>query len=289
MTPSGHFHLVLTAEFPHNPRGRASPRRVATDHLYSLNEDAIEGVLKFVCRKKGLRDDRADEFCQWTRFRLIANDCGILRSFKGESSFKTFLVTVIQNKYRDWLDAEQGKFRVTAEAKELGPVAANLELLILRDKMPFDEAAQLLVSKGVATSLAQCDEVWGQLKRAPRRDLVSDEALENHQASPSLDPVEDEERQRLTRKVHAALVASIAALPPADNLILRLKYWDHVSVANIAKLQQTEQKPLYRRIEQLLKRLERDMAARGVTEDEVRDLFHGLGIDVEEFAHEGGK
>ena len=259
------------------------------DHPYTLNEDAIEGVLKFVCRKKGLRDDRADEFRQWTRFRLIANDCAILRSFKGESSFKTFLVAVIQNKYRDWLDSEQGKFRVTAEARELGPVAANLELLVLRDKLSFDEASQLLVSKGVAASVRECDEIWGQLKRSPRRDVVSDDYLENHQAGPSLDPVEDEERQRLTRKVHAALLAAIEALPPADNLILRLKYWDHVSVANIAKLQQTEQKPLYRRFEQLLKRLERDMVARGISEAEVRDLFNGLGIDVEEFAHEVGK
>jgi len=260
---------------------------VTTTHPYSLNEEAIEGVLKFVCRRKGLRDDRAEEFCQWTRLRLIDHDCAILRSFRGTSSFKTFLVTVIQNKYRDWLDAERGKFRVTVDARELGPVAVNLELFILRDKMPFDEAAQLLVSKGIATSVAHCDEVWAQLKRAARRQLIGDDVLENYQASPSVDPVEDEERQRLTRRVHDALLASVAALPPADNLILRLKYWDHVSVANIAKLQQTEQKPLYRRFEQLLKRLERDMIARGVSEHDIRDVFSGLGMDPEEFSGTG--
>lgn len=261
---------------------------MSTDHLYSLNEDAIEGVLKFVCRKKALRDDRADEFCQWTRLRLISNDCAILRSFKGQSSFKTFLVTVIQNKYRDWLDAEQGKFRVTADSKELGPVAVNLELLILRDKMPFEEAAQLLVSKGIASSINQCDEIWGQLKRADRRNFVSDEFLENQPASPSVDPVEDEERQRLTRKVQEALRSAVAALPPADNLILRLRYWDHVSIANIAKLQQIEQKPLYRRFEQLQKRLAEQLVASGVGRDDVREVFGGLGIDSENFEAGGG-
>jgi RNA polymerase sigma factor (sigma-70 family) len=262
---------------------------VPTDHLYSLNEDAIEGVLKFVCRKKALRDDRADEFCQWTRFRLIANDCAILRSFKGESSFKTFLVAVIQNKYRDWLDAEQGKFRVTADARELGPVAVNLELLILRDKMPFEEAAQLLLSKGIADSIAQCDGIWGQLKRAERRNFVSDEFLENQPAGPSVDPVEDAERQRLTRKVQEALRAAIASLPPADSLILRLRYWDHVSVANIAKLQQTEQKPLYRRFEQLQKQLAAQLVASGVGRDDLREVFSGLGIDPENLEGGGGK
>lgn len=288
MTPRGHFHLVPLLSFLNNRHAVGLPR-VTTYDPYLLNQDAIEGVLKFVCRKKGLHDDRADEFRQWTTFRLIANDCAILRSFKGDSSFKTFLVTVIQNKYRDWLDSEQGKFRVTVDAKALGPIAVNLELLALRDQMPYDEAAQLLVSRGIASSIKACDEVWAQLKRAERRRLVGEDALENRQASPSVDPVEHEERQRLARKVHAAMLACIAELPPADNLILRMKYWDHVSVANIAKTQQMEQKPLYRRIEQILKRLKRDLSARGISDTEIRDLFDGLGIDPDDFEDEGGK
>jgi len=262
---------------------------VDQDHPYSSNEDAIERILKFICRKEGLRDHLADDFCQWTRLKLIDNDSAILRSFKGEASFKTFLVTVIGNKYRDWLDSQYGKFRVTAKAKKLGPIATTLERLILRDQMPYEEAAQMLVSKGVARSIRECDEIWGQLDHHERRRFVSDELLENHQASPSVDPMEDEERQRLTRKVHALLVAVIAELPPEDSLILRLKYWDRVSVANIAKLQQTDQKPLYRRFEQLLKRLERDMVARGVSIDEIRHLFDGLGMNPDDFEDEGGK
>lgn len=253
------------------------------DHPYSLNEDAIEGILKFVCRKKGLRDDRADEFCQWTRLKLIENDCAILRSFKGNSTFKTFLSTVILNKYRDWLDYEQGKFRVTVDAKELGPVAVNLELLVLRDKVPYEEAVQLLISKGVAVSVKDCDEIWGQLKRAPRRDFLSEDALGDHKAAPDVDPVEHEEHLRLIQKAHAVLHDAIAALPPSDGLILKLKYWSEVSVACIAKTQLTEQKPLYRRFERLLKRLETDLLARGLTEEEIRELFDEVGIDPSEF------
>jgi RNA polymerase sigma factor (sigma-70 family) len=262
---------------------------VDQDHPYTLNEDAIEGILKFVCRKEGLRDHRADDFCQWTRLKLIENDCAILRSFKGDASFKTFLVTVIRNKYRDWLDHTHGKFRVTAKAKKLGLVAINLERMILRDQMSYGEATQLLASKGMAGSIEECDEIWGQLDQKERRHFVPDEFLENHEASPSVDPLEDAERQRLTRKVQDALMAAIAALPPQDNLILRLRYWDQVSVAEIAKLQQIEQKPLYRRFDQLLKRLERDMVARGVSSEEVRDLFDELGINPDDFSNEGGK
>lgn len=288
MPPAGYFRLVLTAEFPHN-LDAVEPLLVTTDHPYSLNEAAIEGVLRYICRKEGLRDDSAEEFSQWTRLKLIENDCAILRSFKGTCPFKNFLITVVLNKYRDWLDETKGKFRNTAEARRLGPIAINLERLVLRDHVPYEEAVELLLSRGIASARQQCHETWAQLKRAARRQLVPDDCLENRPAVPSADPVEDAERLELTRKVYAALTAALDALPPADNLIFRWKYWDHLTIAKIAKLQRIEQKPLYRRFEQLLKHLERELVSRGITHDEIRELFDDLGIDFEQFTDEGGK
>jgi RNA polymerase sigma factor (sigma-70 family) len=262
---------------------------VATDHPYSSNQDAIEAVLSYVCRQQRLSPDAADEFSQWTRLKLIEDDCAILRAFKGLSSFKTFMHQVISRKYRDWLDVERGKFRVTQEAKRLGPIATELERLVLRDKTPYDEAAQLLVSKGVAQSIKQCDEIWGRLKRAVRRHFVSDDELELRYPGPSIDPLEEAERRRLVEKVQDALHASLAALPAGDNLLFRWRFWDKFTVAQIAKRQGIEQKPLYRRYEQIYKQLERDLIARGITKAELGDLFGSDGIDFDSPDDEDGK
>jgi RNA polymerase sigma factor (sigma-70 family) len=254
---------------------------VATDNLYSEHAETIESVLAYIRRAHRLSADDGDEFASWSRLRLLENDCAILRKFQGLSSFKTFLVTVLQRLFLDWRIKEWGKWRPTADARRLGPVAIELERLVLRDDMEFEQAVQVLLSKGTAQSSGECDEIWGQLKQRPRRQRASSDELADLPAPPR-DVVEEEQRRVRAVAVVAALRKAIAALPPGDQLIVKLRFADRFTVARIAKLIDSEQKPLYRRYEQLWKQLRASMQACGVSEQDVRDLF-GEGF-MEDFA-----
>lgn len=262
---------------------------MGSHNLYSEYQDAIEAVLAFIRRRHRLTPDDGDEFSSWARLRLLENDCAVLAKFQGLSSFKTFIVSVISHLFQDWRNQQWGKWRPTAEARRLGPVAIELERLILRDKIDFDQASQLLVSKGLAESIRQCDELWSRLKRHVGREFVSIDTAHDVVVAPPPDPLDEEERRRLAARVLAAMHHALAQLPAADNLIFRLRYWDKVTVAKIAVMHGVEQKPLYRRYDRILDQLRKAMAAHGVTEAEIRELLDEIGVDWHEIATGGRK
>jgi RNA polymerase sigma factor for flagellar operon FliA len=278
MTRSGYSGLVLFFRFPHN--AHALPR-VAIHNLYSEHADTIESVLAYTRRAHRLSADDGDEFASWVRLRLLEDDCAILAKFRNLSSFKTFLVTVIQRLFLDWRIKEWGKWRPTADARRLGPVAIELERLVLRDHMEFEEASETLISKGTALSREESDRVWGELPRRPARQRASEQALDTIPApATSRDQIAVDEQQASAARARAALADAIPALTPQEQLIIRLRFQDGITVARIARLIGEEQKPLYRRIEQILARLRATLDAAGVTADEVRELLGNPVVEL---------
>lgn len=254
---------------------------MATQNLYSEHSDTIESVLAYTRRAHRLSADDGDEFSSWARLRLLEDDCAVLKKFRGLSTFKTFLVTVIQRLFLDWRIKEWGKWRPTADARRSGPVAIELERLVLRDHMEFDQAAATLISKGTATSREECDRVWGELPRRPSRQRTGEQALDSLPSpSRSGDSLVDEEQLARAGKAGTALAQAVPRLTPQEQLIIRLRFQDGVTVARIAQLIGEEQKPLYRRIEQILGRLRTHLTAAGVTAEEVRELLGNPAVEL---------
>ena len=254
---------------------------MATHTLYSEHADTIESVLAYTRRAHRLSADDGDEFSSWARLRLLEDDGAILRKFQGLSTFKTFLVTVIQRLFLDWRIKEWGKWRPTADARRLGPVAIGLERLVGRDGIEYEEAVETLLSKGTALTRDECDRIWGELPRRGARRRTGEEVL-NHVAAPATarDPIAIEEEHASAHRAGAALAEALPALTPQEQLIIRLRFQDGFTVARIAQLIGEEQKPLYRRIEQILARLRATLTAAGITADEVRDLLGNPVVEL---------
>jgi RNA polymerase sigma factor (sigma-70 family) len=254
---------------------------LATQDLYSEHSDTIDSVLAYTRRAHRLSADDGDEFSSWARLRLLENDCAVLKKFRGLSTFKTFLVTVIQRLFLDWRIKEWGKWRPTADARRLGPVAIELERMVLRDHMEFDQAAETLVSKGTAISREECDRTWGELPRRPSRQRTGEQALD---AIPSpvvaRDSVVVDEQIASADRAGTALAQAISSLMPQEQLIIRLRFQDGVTVARIAQLIGEEQKPLYRRIDHILTRLRATLTEAGVTAEAVRDLLGNPVVEL---------
>lgn len=230
-----------------------------------------EKVITSLARRRCLSLDEQEDFSSWARLRLVEKGDAILERFQGQSTLSTYLATVALNLFRDYRVAKWGKYRPSAAAKRLGTVAVRLEMLIVRDGLVFDEAVEVLRrNEGALKSAEELEAIAAQLPhRAPRR-FEGEETLAQ---VPSRDRADDRalrgEAIEAARRVGEALREGLLTLPGEDRVILKLHLQDGFSVADVARTLHLEQKPLYRRIEQLTQRLRQEMEARGIRREDV--------------------
>jgi len=256
---------------------------VAAHDLYLSHRDVIERALASVCRRHHLAVPDAEDFSSSFHVHLMEDDCAILKKFQGRSSIQTYLVTVISHFFQDWRNARWGKWRPSAEAKRLGPVAVQLETLLVRDRVSFDAACELLKTQDAATaSRAELEAMASRFPHRARRSFVSDEEVEALEAPGTRADDRLMERDASAAAVRASglLRAALDALPAQDRLIVRMLVGDDMSIADIARTLKLEQKPLYRRVERLLGDLRSRLEQDGLSANDVADLLAHRGFDA---------
>ena len=95
---------------------------------FADHADLIQAVLAYVARGHRLTPDAADEFSSWAHLKLLGDDRAILRKFKGQSSLRTYLVTVIQRLYLDWRVHEWGKWRPSSSDATMTAERSDVQL-----------------------------------------------------------------------------------------------------------------------------------------------------------------
>jgi RNA polymerase sigma factor for flagellar operon FliA len=240
----------------------------------------IERVIAFVSHRHRLTADMADDFASAVKLKLIENDYAILRGFQGRSSLQTYLTVVIQRCFLDLRAAAWGKWRPSAEAKRLGPLAVQLEQLQTRDRMTFEEACETLCARHADVSRQMVFDLSAKLPaRTPRR-FESEEQLANVTVEAEAETLPDrEERRELAGRLEKAMTAALGALSAQDRLVLQLRFADGLSVADIARALKLDQKPLYRRVDRLLDDLRQRLEDAGLRPSEVRDALAEPGFD----------
>lgn len=257
----------------HGASPAASPTAAPTpERLFRANLQVIEAVIRHVASRNRLSPDEREEFASEVRLRLIDNDYDIFRRFEHRSSLKTYLVTVIQRLFLDFRNKAWGKWRPSAEARRLGPVATRLERLTTRDGLTFDEAVNVLqTNEGVPASREELHEIYERLPvRTPRR-FVGEQALDEvlAPAATTEDALVARERAEVVARAQQALDRALARLPAQDQAIVRLRYADGKTVAQISRFMQLEQKPLYRRVNRIREELRTALEADGVSAEDV--------------------
>ncbi|HKH44782.1 MAG TPA: sigma-70 family RNA polymerase sigma factor [Thermoanaerobaculia bacterium] len=235
----------------------------------------IKQVATHVCRRHGFSREDTDEFVSLAQVKLIEDDYAIFRKYKEKSKLSTYLNVVIQNLFRDHLNHLWGKWRPSQEAKRLGPLAIQLERLMSRDRLSFNEACETLrTNHHVEASVEELAELAAKLPhRAPPRRMESEETLENH-PSQELTPderLESQEAEARWQEIIEILKDVLKQLPAEDALLVKMSC--ELKVSEIARQLKLDQKPLYRRLEKILNALRQELERRGVRADEVRGLL----------------
>lgn len=260
--------------------------------LYEAHLELVEDVLRRVASRRCLSADEAEDFVSWARLRLLEDDCAALAKFRGRSSFKTYLVTVVQNLFRDYRISKWGKWRPSAKARRLGVVAVRLERMVHRDGIGFDEAAETLRrNHGVEASVSELAELVGELPpRVPHRE-VGEAPLDTVAEDGRVEArIRNGERAELVERAEAALAGALRALDPEDRLVLKMRFEDGFTVATIARTLGLEQKPLYRRIARSLGSLRSGLEERGVAREAVTELLGWSRLDLDvDYGVSGGE
>src|SRR5262249_35770592 len=156
---------------------------------------------------------------------------------------------VLVNLFRDYRNMCWGRWRPSAAAKRFGPIAIRLEELLYREAHGLREAGQILRSAGADLSDAEIAQLAA---RTPSRPLLRELSL---QASDDLGATIADANARPAEtapeleSLEITLRSLLNDLTPEDALIVKLRFWSGMSVADIARSLQLKQKPLYRRIE----------------------------------------
>src|ERR1700743_405094 len=119
---------------------------MSAEDLFITQLRRIDAVAVHVCRRNRVGPSDMEEFAAHVRLKLIEGDYAIIRKFKGESTFGTYITTVIARLFFQYRVQMWGKWRPSAEAKRLGQKGVLLEQLLTRDGYSFDEACQILTT-----------------------------------------------------------------------------------------------------------------------------------------------
>ncbi len=223
----------------------------------------IEALLRQLSRRKRLCADESEDFYSHVMLQLLAGDCRILRSFSGRSSLKTYLTVVLHRLFLDYRVKKWGKWRPSAAARRLGPIAVELDQLMNRDGMSQFEAVESL-SRRDGTSRTDLEALADQLPIRCRPQNVGDASLSHLEAPQRADKeAMDIERAELAERIRIALNGALSKLKPEDRMILALRF-EGITVVDIANQLGFGVKHLYRRVHRSLKMLRRSLEARGI-------------------------
>ena len=216
------------------------------ESIFLANLGLIDRLIALIGRRHALSPSDAEEFGAWAREKIIDDDYAVIRKFGGRSSLSTYLTTVLVNLFRDYRNARWGRWRPSAEAKRHGPMGVRLEELIYRDGHPVREAVQILQSIGAPLSDGELHRLAASLPARRGHSEVSIDSVEA--ASVVVSPCTEHDADDMLVLEHL-LHSLVASLPADDAVIMRMRFWNEMSLAEIARTLRVYQKPLYRRLD----------------------------------------
>lgn len=219
--------------------------------------------------------------------KLVDDDYAVLRRFEGRSSLSTYLISVIQRAFFDFQIKRWGRWRPSAMARHLGPLAVELERLVHHEERSLDETCAILeVASGRPVDRQQLSSMLAQLPVRLHRRTVGTERLAEVPA-----PFGDAdtglvaaERQETARRAEKHLAEALASLAPDDRLIVRLAFVKGLTISAIAKMLGLNRRRLYRVLTRCLGTMRAHLEACGLAASTVAGVLGdpAVRIDVAE-------
>lgn len=243
----------------------------------------IEHIIERTCQRFRFLDQDADDFRSSVLLRLVENDYALLRGFRGESRWSTYLTAIIRNQARDFLVEKNGRWHFSKAAQEGTLDAMWLERL-WRDGYSLEESIEYLVRVGLTRSNRQ--ELRSLAEDLPKRTpriMVREEALFSVESPSRSDArLESEAQKRAALRLAEALAQALNALDPSERQLIFLQYRQGFSLVEIASQMGLACRAIYTLRARCLRRLRRFLERRGVSREDLCRIFHdSVGMETE--------
>jgi RNA polymerase sigma factor (sigma-70 family) len=252
-------------------------QRLLLDHL-----DLVDQIVRTVGRRRHLSSTERDDFASFVNLRLVDENYAILRKFQNRSTLWTYLATVIEHLSLDFCAQKWGRWRPSAMAERLGPVAVLLERLVTRDSHTIEEAMEIVrTNHDVRLSYGELRSIWEQLPVRVRATEVGEEAAAAVSGGDNSESIiEDADRRRDMARLQHALAAAFAQIAVQDRVLIALRFDQDLSVAEIAKLTGSSVPTLHRRLDKSVKQLRLALTGAGFDPGEIANLIghHSIAL-----------
>lgn len=262
------------------------------DETFRASLPLIKRVVGRVCRRASMDEAEAEDFASSVHLALIENDYAVFRKHDGISSLPAYLTVVVQRLLMDERDRAWGRWRPSAEARRMGEVGLTLERLHRRDGLPLESVLPAI--RALDPSIGS-EELAAMATRLPSRTsrprAIGIEAVEAAELAAmetaDVNVVTNELRER-SAAVSDTVRRTLAAMSLEDRALVRFRFARGMSIADISRMMRLPQRPLYRRLDNLLAQLRQSLAARGIDTHAAGELI-GSSLQSMDFGlDEGG-
>jgi RNA polymerase sigma factor for flagellar operon FliA len=245
----------------------------------------LESALDAICRRKRLPNADADDFRQDFWLHLVEHDWDVLRRFRGDSEPATYYHVVVRNFFVNWLYDGRARWRPSAAARHIGPVALAYDRLTRRDGFTREQAIETLLAKDATLSRCGLETIADQVP-LPRTSMVNGVAVSTPTAAEVL--VEQRDRRRRRAVTGSRLRAFVAARSDEERRILHYWFVEDLEASAIANILHLSRPQIYRRVAALKAELTAALLAAGIGENEAEQaIVDGLDLNLLLFKDSG--
>jgi RNA polymerase sigma factor (sigma-70 family) len=227
----------------------------------------VEDILHLIRSKNRLAAEEWEDFHSWAWVKLVESNYAAIRKFDGRGTLRAYLSVVLSRFLLDYRAQKWGKWRPSAKARELGPVAVSLEHLIHRRGYSLPDAIQtVLASANCPPSEEELYQLATKLPVRHRDRTWTDEWIENIPCSRN-SPEEAllaRESEAARAYLEGALERSLSRLTTEERVAIKMRFEQGLSLNVVARALGRDPKRFYKQFERILKRLERSMKREGV-------------------------
>jgi RNA polymerase sigma factor (sigma-70 family) len=246
--------------------------------LFIKELDTIERAIRFVCRRSRMAPDEVDDFSSHVKLKLIDYDYAVIRKYDRRSRFAAYIAVVVQRLLIDYQISHWGKWHASAHARKLGEAAMAIEVMALRDGRSIEEITPAVQRRWPHLARREIEEILCGLPVRHRRPRMVEielaagvigSAAESVGADASMS-----QRLLIAQRITAIVRATMSEWSAEDQSLFRMRFERHLGVAEISRTLQTNQKPLYRRLQRSLQVLRRRLEDGGITSSEVAEVLN---------------
>jgi RNA polymerase sigma factor (sigma-70 family) len=261
----GPGHEASSAGREHDPTAtRAEQRNRAFEAALPL----IKAVIDQTARRHLLSRQDQEDLRSYVFLKLLEDDARRLKEFRGESSFRTYLLMVVKHLYVDLRVQQRGKWRSSAAARRGGDLHERIEELFYRDGYTASQAYEYVTTNlGLEMTRGQYDEILSTLRRQVTPRVAGDEFLDllpDDRWRPDA-PLLAREMERREARVREAWEQFWRLLSGEDRLIWALHCDDHVKSSRIAKALGCPVEHVYASVDRTKRLARKRLACAGIT------------------------